>query len=270
MALSLSQVQALFGVPAPTAAAGNAATAIPALRRATETGAEARGIAREEKDPVTLSALAQFRTALDKAATIDQALADPRILKVLLPALGLEGQEANGGLVRSALLSDPDDAEGLAARLGPTWKAATVTLGVHATGLAGLRDPAVVTRLTDAYLKFQYRSGLDDGQPGLSDALYFLESAKDATSIFDVLGNPVLRRVATGALGLPDQIAVQTVEAQGRALSARLDIADLQDPRALRKLAERYLVAAASRAADDAAAQGGDAVSAIVALSVRA
>lgn len=270
MALSLTQVQALFGVAAPGAAAGGVAQAIPALRRATEAGAEAQGIARESRDPVTLSALAQFRTALDKAESIEAALQDPRILKVLLPALGLAGEDGKAGLVRRALLSDPADPEGLAARLGGAWKAASATLGVHATGLDGLREPAMVRRLSEAYLKYRYRSGLDERQPGLADALYFLESARNADDVYDVLGDPVLRRVVTGALGLPDQIAVQSVEAQGRAVAARLKVGSLQDDRAVRKLAERYLIAAATRAADAAAAQPTDPMSVITGLAIRA
>lgn len=255
MALTLTQVQSLFGAQASAGASGNAAGAIPALRRATAEGAEAKGIAREQKDPVTLTALAQFRVALDKAGSIGQALQDPRILKVIMPALGLPDQAGNPGMVRRALLSDPADAKGLAAQLGATWKAAAATLGVHATGLEGLRDPAMVQRLSDAFLKYQYRSGLDEQQAGLSDALYFLEAARTADDVFDVLGDPVLRRVVTGALGLPDQIAVQSVEAQGRAVASRLQVGSLQDDRAVRKLAERYLIAAARKAAESDAAQ---------------
>jgi hypothetical protein len=266
--LTLSQVQSLFGVQASAGAAGNAATAIPALQRATAEGAEAKGIAREEKDPVTLTTLAQFRVALDKAGSIEQALQDPRILKVIMPALGLPDQVGNPGMVRRALLSDPADAEGLAARLGSTWRAAAATLGVHDTGLDGLRDPEMVERMSDAFLKYQYRTGLDEQQAGLSDALYFLESAQNAEDVFDVLGDPVLRRVVTGALGLPDQIAVQSVEAQGRAVTARLKVESLQDDRAVRKLAERYLIAAANNAS--AATAATDPMATLTALSVRA
>jgi hypothetical protein len=270
MALTLTQVQALFGVPASGTSSGGAAQAIPALRKAMSDGAEAKGIAREKKDPVTLSALAQFRTALDKADSIETALQDPRILKVLMPALGLPGQEGNAGMVRRALLSDPSDEKGLAAALGSTWKAAAATLGVYKTGLDGLRDPVMVDRLTEAYLKYQYRSGLDDQQAGLSDALYFLESAKNATDVYDVLGDPVLRRVVTGALGLPDQIAIQSVEAQGRAVSSRLKVEGLQDERAVRKLAERYLIVAADKAAASASAQSSDAMTSIINLAIKA
>jgi hypothetical protein len=270
MALTLTQVQSLFGVAASGTAAGNAATAIPALRRATAAGAEAKGVAREGKDPVTLTALAQFRTALDKAPSIEAALQDPRILKVVMPALGLPDQAGNPGLARRALLSDPADPNGLAARLGSTWQAAAATLGVFETGLDGLRDPAMLRRLSEGFVTYQYRTGLDEQQAGLSDALYFLESARTADSVFDVLGDPVLRRVVTGALGLPDQIAVQSVEAQGRAVSARFDIASLQDPGEVRKLAERYVIAAANRAGGAGAGQGGDPLAIITALSIRA
>jgi hypothetical protein len=172
--------------------------------------------------------------------------------------------------VRRALLSDPADAKGLAAQLGSTWKAAAATLGVHATGLDGLRDAAMVARLSDAYLKHQYRMGLDDQQPGLSDALYFLEAARNADDVFDLLGDRVLRRVVTGALGLPDQIAVQSVETQGRAVTARLKVESLQDERMVRKLAERYLISAANTAAASADGPSGDPFAMILSLSIRA
>lgn len=273
MNITLAQVQMLFGVSPQAAASGTAAEAIPALRRVTAEGAEEKGLAREEKDPVTISALAQFRTALDKAGSIEAALSDPRILKVVLPALGLAGQEGNVALARKALLSDPADAKGLAVQLGSTWKKAAETLGVHATGLDGLRDGKLLATLTEGYVKYQYRAGLDERQAGLSDALYFLEAASGAGDVYDVLGDAVMRRVVTGALGLPDQIAVQPVETQGRAVTSRIDMDDLKDPRQVRKLAERYLIAAANKAAESQAATAATdpmAMIASLAVSLRA
>ena len=82
----------------------------------------------------------------------------------------------------------------------------------------------------------------------------FRERAARAKTAFDVLGDPVLRRVVTGALGLPQQLALQSVEAQARTLTSRLDVAKLQNPREVAKLAERYVVAAAGAATDAAPA----------------
>lgn len=119
-----------FGNAAPAASAGEA---VVAFRRVTKAGEEEKGLAREKKDPVTLTALAQFRQALDAAPNIDKALSDPRVLKVLMPALGLPDQVGNPGLARRALLSDPKDTKGVAAQLGTTWKNAAATLNLKAT-----------------------------------------------------------------------------------------------------------------------------------------
>lgn len=119
-----------FGNAAPAASAGEA---VVAFRRVTKAGEEEKGLAREKKDPVTLTALAQFRQALDAAPNIDKALSDPRVLKVLMPALGLPDQVGNPGLVKRALLSDPNDKKGIAVQLGTTWKNAAATLNLKAT-----------------------------------------------------------------------------------------------------------------------------------------
>lgn len=119
-----------FGNAAPAASAGEA---VSAFRRVTKAGEEEKGLARERKDAVTLTALAQFRQALDAAPNIDKALSDPRVLKVLMPALGLPDQVGNPGLVRRALLSDPKDPKGVAAQLGTTWRNAATTLNLKAT-----------------------------------------------------------------------------------------------------------------------------------------
>ena len=101
-----------YGNAAPAASAGKA---VVAFRRVTKAGEEEKGLAREKKDPITLTVLAQFRQALDAAPNIDKALTDPRVLKVLMPALGLPDQVGNPGLVKRALLSDPKDTKGVAA-----------------------------------------------------------------------------------------------------------------------------------------------------------
>jgi hypothetical protein len=270
MSISLSLVSALFGQSGGTAAGGDPASALAALTRATAAGAEAKGLEQERKDPVSIGALARFDKALAQAKDLDSALRDPRILNVLLPAFGLADQTGNPGLARKALLSDPAETDGLLASLDSRWQAAASTLDLAKKGLEGLREALTVSTLKEGFLRYQYRSGLDETQPGLSDALYFLESAKDADDVYDILGNPVLRRVVTGALGLPDAIAVQSVETQGRAVTSRLDLSSLDDPTQVRKLAQRYLMAVAGSASADAGgAASADPIASLYSLSVR-
>jgi hypothetical protein len=235
----------LGGTAAGSAPPVSAATALATFRRATAPGAEARGIAQEAQDPVTLRALDQFDAALEKATDLKRALTDPRILGVLLPALGLADRVGFPALAQRALTSDPGDPEGLAAKLGGAWTSAARTLQLHRRGLEGLKDPATVGLLRDAFLSYRYRTGLDAQGAGVADALYARERAGTVRDVYTVLGDPVLRRVVTGALGLPESLAVQSVEAQARAVGSRLDIDSLQSPAAVEKLVSRYLIARA-------------------------
>lgn len=237
-------VSAFFGSTAADATP-DAATALATFRRANQAGAEAKGVAQERRDPVTIRALDQFTKALDKATDIRKALADPRILAVLLPAVGLADKQDQGALVRQALLSDPADTSSLAARLGGVWKSAAATLKLGTGGLAALKDPATLSLLRKAYLSYQYRKGLDDQGAGVSDALYFQDKAAQVSDVYTLLGDAVLRRVVTGALGLPDAMAVQSVETQGRAVAARLKLETLQKPAEVQKMIARYLISRA-------------------------
>lgn len=240
--LALSLLGGSFGT---TVATGDAASGIAALKLAQAKGATEKGVAREKKDPVTITALKQFDIALAKAKDVKSALRDPRILAVLLPGVGLSDQMQYPGLVQKALLADPDDRKGLLASLDSRFKAAAKTLDLREKGLEALRDPALRKQLTDGYVEYQYRIGLDEKNPGLSDALYFLQNAGKEDNIYNILGNNVLRRVVTGALGLPNAMVVQPVETQARAVTSRMKMSDLDDPRKLQKLAERYVIAAA-------------------------
>ncbi|MBV1797684.1 DUF1217 domain-containing protein [Siccirubricoccus sp. G192] len=226
---------------------GDAASAVPALRQALAAGVEERALARLARDPQITRRLEQFTRALEKAPDLKAALRDPRVLGVVLPALGLADGVSQPGLALRALTADPKDKAGLLARLPDRrWKSAAEALNLAERGIAALRDPKVQARLAEGLRRVTWQGELDAGQPGLSDAMLFRERAANAKTAYDVLGDPVLRRVVTGALGLPQQMAVQPVETQARAIASRVDIAKLQNPREVAKLAERYVVAAAS------------------------
>lgn len=223
----------------------DAASAVPALRRALAPGAEGKAMARLAKDPQLAREMDAFAKAAAKAADVKAALRDPKILNVLLPALGLPDAVGQPGLALRALTADPKQADGLLSRLPDgRWKEAAATLNLHGRGVAALRDPKVQASLAEGLRRMAWKKELDAGQPGVGDALLFRERAAAARDAYHVLGDPVLRRVVTTALGLPQAIVVQPIETQARAVASRLDLAKLQDPREVAKLAERYVIAA--------------------------
>lgn len=222
---------------------GNAALAIPAFRRAAAAGAEEKGVAQVAKDPEIKRTLARFRDAVARAPDIETALKDPRVLAVVLPAMGLADAADKPALAQRALISDPADPKSLANRLGDRrWLSAAKTLDLSRRGLDALRDPKVQEVLEKGLARVTWRQGLNNETPGVSDALYFRERAGSVKTVYDILGDAVLRRVVTKALGLPDSLAVQTVEAQARAITSRLKLETLSDSRQVAKFAERYVI----------------------------
>jgi len=266
MAISLAQITGLFGPRVQgggllgiayglgtSATPANVQNPVLALRQADRN--KDRDIARAAAQPETRRDIAAFRTAVGKAQSADTLLADPAAMKLLLTANGLADHIPHPALARKALLSDVTDPNALANKLAdPRWKSTAMTYDFAHKGLAILRDPKVMATLESAYAEVIWRKSLDVATPGLSDALTFRAEAGKTTSALQVLGDPVLRRVVTTTLGLPLQIAFQSVEAQERAISTRIDIRKLSDPKFVDSFAQRYLI---TRARDAAAGADG-------------
>lgn len=219
------------------------------FRRSLRDGEEARALARIAKEPTQQRALDQFRKAIAKAPDIRAALQDPRVLAVVVEALGIPDAAQQPGLATRALLSDLKDPKSLANTLPDgRWRAAAQALDLRTRGLAALKDPATQKLLAEGLQRAARNEELSAQAPGLGDAVLFTERAKDVKNVYQVLGDPVLRRVFTKALGLPDGIVVQSIESQARAVTSRFDLAKLAKPGDVQKLAERYLSARATEA----------------------
>lgn len=193
-----------------------------------------------------------------QATTLDQTLQAQSLLSRSRQVLnGRDGRPLStaAGLQQSRII--PSDADKI------------VTSMKAGLRLGSLSDPKMLEILTNGFTKYEYRTGLSDTNPGMANAIYFSETAKTVKSVYDILGNGVMRRVVLGALGIPDQVAIQPVETQARAILSRMKLADLQDPIKVRGLAERYLMAQADKAAGSAANAASDPFSAIAGLSIK-
>ena len=236
---ALSLLNALYG--ASDAGRVSLTDPVAALNLAERT--KTKQVAAEAKQPEVALAISRFKKAVGAAKDVTALLKDPAVLEVLLTANGLGGQKVYPALARRALLSDASDPKSLANRLSnKAWKQTAATYDFAKKGLAVLKTPAVLATLTQGYAEVKWRQSLDAATPGLSNALTFIDRAATAKSVDAVLGDGTLRTVVTTALGIPAQIAFQTIEAQERAIGSRLDVKRLQDPKFVQTMARQYLI----------------------------
>lgn len=210
---------------------------------------ETKDVAATAAEPTVQRDIAAFTKAVQGATSVTALLANPTVLKVLLAANGLAGQEQYPALAQKALTSDPSDTTSLANQLTSTnsaWLSAAKTYQFASSGLSVIQQPSVISTVANAYAEYTWREGLDQSTPGLSNALTFRTEASTITSVDQILGDPVMRDVVTTALGLPLTIAEQPLEAQEKAITGNLDITQFQSTSFTEQFIKRYLLAKAS------------------------
>jgi len=180
------------------------------------------------------------------------------VQKVLLTANGLTSYIGETALVQKVLLSNPSDSNSLVNQLGNSaWLSTVQTYNFAQNGLAELKNPQVISALSNAYAEVEWRQGLDQQTPGLANALTFLGQASAIKNSDDVLGNYTNFEVVTTALGIPQTIVFQSQDAQASAINAHLDYAKLSDRNYVTSLTDQYLLAMQENAASSASSGSG-------------
>lgn len=281
MSLSLSQISTLFPASSTqtgassllqilygqaSSTAGSTQNPIQALSQAESN--QTADIAATAAQPAVQRAIAQFTSALQSATSVQQLLSNSAVMNVLLTANGLSDQTGYTALAQKALMSNPSDPQSLVNQLSDTrWLPVAQTYQFATKGLAVIQNPQVMSTITSAYAEVTWRQSLDASTPGLSNALTFRSEASGISSVDQILGDPIMRTVVTTALGLPEQIAFQPLQAQEQAISSRLDISQFQNPSFVNSFTQRYLIAANAAAASSSSSTSPDLTSLAVQAS---
>ncbi|MDD2877264.1 MAG: DUF1217 domain-containing protein [Acidiphilium sp.] len=217
---------------------------------------QTQDIKTEALQPAVERNITAFTTAVQNAKSVTQLLSNPTVLTVLLTANGLGSESYYPALAQKALMSNPSDPNSLANQLASSnsqWLSTAQTYQFATKGLSIIQNPKAISTITNGYAEVLWRQSLDQQTPGLSDALYFIQNAKNFTSADQILGDAVMRSVVTTALGIPQQLAYQPLAAQQQAITNQLTIEDLQKPQFVQSFADRFLAVTQSTAQSGAA-----------------
>ena len=204
--------------------------------------------------PTVNVAIAAFTQAVNSATSMTQLLANPAFMNVLLTANGMSDQIGYTALATQALTSNLNDPNSLVNQLTDTrWKTLAQNYDFSSTGLASFQNPATIASIANLYATDTWETNQDQVTPGLSNALAFKAQASTITSVDQILGDPMMRTVVTTALGIPEQIAFQDLNAQEQAISTRLgNVSQFQNPTFVTSFVQKYLIANAANASASA------------------
>ncbi|PZP47973.1 MAG: hypothetical protein DI601_01780 [Azospirillum brasilense] len=182
----------------------------------------------------------RLRAAAKKFTSVDDLMKDRRSLKMVLEAYQLEDLIDQKAVVKKLLTEDPDSTKSYANRMvDQRLRAINKQFG----GQDGnpLADSKLVESIIDKALENRFEKDAGDGNTGLREALYFQRHASSVTSLAGLMADTALTAVVKGAYALPAQFALLDYDKQKAILAKRVDLDDLQDPKKVAKLIQRYL-----------------------------
>lgn len=184
---------------------------------------------------------AYYQANVSSLHSIDDLMANKRLLNFALSSYGLDPATQTSQTVRQMLEGGVTDADSPANKLTDKRYAGFVTAfnfaqyGDRATTITAAQKPSV-----DKYVRQTLETEAGQDNEGVRLALYFQRKAPSLVSFYQVLADPALSKVVRTLLSLPDSFATADVDKQVKYFESKLNIDDFADPDKLGKLMTRF------------------------------
>lgn len=176
-------------------------------------------------DPTVQRDLEYFQNNIQRVESVDDLLSDFRLTKVVLGAYGLQDEVTRLGRIKRVMTEDPNSQDSLAFKLADDRFRELASDLRTDTSLVNLQTTIGQEKLFNNYVQNTFEVRLGENDPNLRKALTFARNIDESEgNVFNVLGDRVLRDVILDTLQIPQQIAVQSVNAQAQAVNGRIDL----------------------------------------------
>jgi hypothetical protein len=189
-----------------------------------------------------------YHNTMSSIASVDDLLADKRLVAYVTKAYGLDGGSIPKDTLRKVLTSDPMDKSSFVNKKGQDPRlrdlAAAFNFSVDGKIKRVPAQPAQsrsdILDISDSYVRQTMETDAGGQNEGVRLALYFQRKASSVTSPLDILADKALFQVVRTALGLPDAVSQASIDLQAAMIKKRLDVADLKDPKKVEKFLARF------------------------------
>ena len=192
-------------------------------------------------EPAVNSATAYYQANIGKMTSIQDFVGNYRLLSYALDAYGLGDQVNDTALIREVLEGGVSNPKSLANTLSDSrWKAFAAAFDFVGKGASSVSSATAVQATTSNYVEQQLESDQGAQDVGVQLALYFQRVAPTVSNEYGVLADQNLLEVAQTIFGLSSATSATDIDAQAHALSQLIPLSDLQDPKKLQQLTERF------------------------------
>jgi hypothetical protein len=192
-------------------------------------------------EPAVKSATAYYEANIGKATSIQAFVGNYRLLSYALNAYGLGDQIHNTALITQVLEGGVANPKSLANTLSnANWRAFATAFNFAGGEAASVSSESAVQTTTADYVEQQLESDQGAQNVGVQLGLYFQRVAPTVTSEYGILADKNLLEVAQTIFGLSSATSASSIDTQAQTLSKLMPLSDLQDPKSLTRLVERF------------------------------
>lgn len=198
-------------------------------------------LAQEAADPVNARATKYYKENIESVKTVDDFVNNYQLFNYAMKAFGLSDMAYAKAYMKKVLNSDVTVSTSFVNKLSDDkFKAFATQFSYLRTG--SLSYSTDITNVVNKYNQQSMEENAGAEDQGVQLALYFKRNASTTTSAYSLLGDAALWQVMKTVYGFPTEMANADIETQKKAVDAKFDIKDLQDPEKVDKLLKRFTV----------------------------
>lgn len=191
-------------------------------------------------EPQVKTATAYFLANIGKVTSISDFVNNYQLFSYAMTAFGLGDMTYAKGMMTQVLQGGVTSPKALANTLSnPAYKAFATAFDFVGKGAATTQTAAATTDVVNQYVEQSLESAQGQQNQGVQLALYFTRTAPSVTNVYGLLADPSLLKVVQTAFGIPAS-ATENIDTEAASLSKQISIADLQDPKKVQAIAERF------------------------------
>lgn len=200
-----------------------------------------RSIERVGDQPLVARETEYYRENIGNVKSIEDFMADSRLLNYALKAHGLEEMSYAKAFILKVLSEGIETDSSFANQLADKRYSALVeTFNFFRNGEATTAFTKAQQGTIDKYMRQTLEEDAGGANEGVRLALYFQRKASEITEPYQILADTALSTVVRTALSLPDEFALTDIDKQADLFSNNLDFADFQDPEKLERFLQRF------------------------------
>jgi hypothetical protein len=191
-------------------------------------------------DSSSASDIAYFKSVAPTLTTPDALLKNYRALTFVATAYGLGTEVDQTAILKKLMTQDPTATTSLAQQLSDN------NYRVFANALSNWSPPPFSTTkginaAVAGYQEHSFETSVGTDSPALQSAQYFTQTAKGATTIYQLMSDKALLNVVTTALGIPAAFGNLSFQQQVDILTPRVNMSQFSTTAGVATFVNKYL-----------------------------